>query len=1024
MQKKLSVAFLWHMHQPLYKDLATGKYHLPWVRLHSTYSYLDMVSILDRFPRAKMTFNFTPSLILQLLDISKEGPLDDIYLQLSEKKATHLTDRDKYFLLKNFFSCDPKRAMTPFKKYRDLFSKRGNDLREEELIRKAGDFSVSDFRDLQVFFNLAWCGFTLRGKDPVVRELVRKGSNYTEDDKTSLLKRQREVVASIIPAYRRLQDEGRAEISTSPFYHPILPLLSRGRPGDGSDLSKDARDQVRKAIALYGEVFGARPAGMWPPEGGVDRETVSLLAGEGIKWAAADESILLESLGGKNIPEKELVNRVYTVKEDGRELDMVFRDTYISNAISFMYAYMPPRKAAADFLRSVRKAARTAEPREEGNIVTVILDGENPWPYYADGGKRFLSDVYAQLSSSRETELVTISGYLGSHKGRGRISELASGSWIDRDFGRWTGSPQKDRAWGYLKDARKELFSSGHPDADALEELYAAEGSDWFWWYDDFGSELNFVFDELFRLHLSNTYTLTGRKAPHYLARPVPAGPSIRKLPGAGAPVIPAARPRKVLIVSSEAVPFAKTGGLADVAGSLSQELVSLGCDARVIMPLYKCVTEGNFKITREKAGIRHRALGIKRPFDLYSGRTGKVAAYFVKNQRYFARDGLYGTPEGGYRDNGLRFGFFSKAVLSAIKAIDFKPDIIHCNDWQSALVPFYLRFKLADDEFYRGIKTLFTIHNLAYQGVFSKRIMRGIGIPGSFFDIDGLEFYGKLNFMKSGILYSDAVSTVSHRYAEEIMMPEYGSGLDGFLRTRKEGIYGIPNGADYSVWSPERDSFLKVNYGAGDVEKKIECKKDLLEYTRLPLPVETPLLGCISRLADQKGMDLLAGIMDRIIGLNAGVVILGSGSRYYNELFAGLAGKYPRNIYVCSDFNDELAHKIEAGCDMFVMPSRYEPCGLNQMYSIKYGTIPIVRATGGLDDVIVDLDDDNENGNGFKFKPATKDALYRTIERAVRLYREDKTLWQKLMVRAMGYDFSWAHSARQYLELYGKLIS
>ena len=332
------------------------------------------------------------------------------------------------------------------------------------------------------------------------------------------------------------------------------------------------------------------------------------------------------------------------------------------------------------------------------------------------------------------------------------------------------------------------------------------------------------------------------------------------------------------------------------------------------------------------------------------------------------------------------------------------------------------MRFIFEGDDHYRGIKTLFTIHNMAYQGVFPKKIMRRADIPERFFNMNDLEFYGKINFMKSGILYSDAVSTVSHRYAEEIMTPEYGCGLDGLLRSKKDVLYGIPNGVDYSVWSPKNDRSIKVNYDAESLEKKAECKKDLLEYTRLALSPRAPLLGCVTRLVEQKGMDLLADVMGRIVGLGAGVVILGNGSFRYNRLFLGLAKKYSRNVYMCTSFNDELAHKIEAGCDIFVMPSRYEPCGLNQMYSIKYGTIPVVRATGGLDDVIIDFDEDRERSNGFKFGPANGKALFCAVKRAVDVY-DDKKAWKELMLRAMGYDFSWRHSAEQYLKLYKKLM-
>jgi starch synthase len=295
---------------------------------------------------------------------------------------------------------------------------------------------------------------------------------------------------------------------------------------------------------------------------------------------------------------------------------------------------------------------------------------------------------------------------------------------------------------------------------------------------------------------------------------------------------------------------------------------------------------------------------------------------------------------------------------------------------------------------------------------------MKKLDIPESFFNMNDLEFYGKINFMKSGILYSDAVSTVSHRYAEEIMTAEYGSGLDGLIRSRRDVLYGIPNGADYSVWNPENDKKIKRRYNAETIEKKAECKKDLIECTGLDILPDMPVLGCVTRLVDQKGMDLLAEAADKIITLGAGMVILGSGSNEYNRLFSSLAARHPRNIHVSLDFNDDLAHKIEAGADIFVMPSRYEPCGLNQMYSLKYGTIPVVRATGGLDDVIIDFDSDMENGNGFKFGPPTSEALFRAVKRAVELYHR-KEAWERLVLKAMKCDFSWARSAEKYLSLY-----
>ncbi|MDD5633929.1 MAG: glycogen synthase GlgA [Candidatus Omnitrophica bacterium] len=1022
MKNKLSVAFLWHMHQPMYKDLLTGKYHLPWVRLHSTYSYLDMISILEKFPEAKVTFNLTASLLWQLIDISKSDKVDDIYLSLSEKNAADLDETEKAFLLKNFFSCDLDKAIAPIEKYKKLYERRGDDLSQGALLAKTEDFSTDDFRDLQVFFNLAWCGFTLKGKDQLVKNLFAKAANYSEAEKLALLKRQKEVVASIIPLYKKSQDEGKIEIATSPFYHPILPLLCENPFDKSNSMTEDAKIHVKKAVDLYDSVFGHKPQGMWPSEGSVSQEIIPILEAESIEWIATDEGILLESFRGEGIHREDLIYKAFTAEEKNKRIDMVFRDVNLSNAISFKYSKMPAKRAAADFLSDIQGIYKfTSEKEKTGHIVSVILDGENPWPYYEDGGKTFLEEVYSHILNSQEAELVTISGYLKNHKERGKIKELHSGSWIDRNFNKWIGSPQKDKAWEYLNKTRREMFLGGEPPSAAMEELYIAEGSDWFWWYDDFGTELNFVFDDLFRMHLANIYTLMGREVPYYLLEPIKAAPVAKTLTWA-AEKGEMARTKKVLIVSPEAIPFAKTGGLADVAGSLAKTLVSFGVDVRLVVPLYRCVRQSGFELVKELEDVKYPLQGSAPAFNIYSNKTAGLTTYFVDNRRFFNRETLYGTSKGDFPDNGWRYGCFCKSALATIEAMDFRPDIIHCNDWQTALIPFYLKFTMQYKDFFRDIKTLFTIHNMAYQGIFPKKIMSRLGIPQKFFNMHDLEFYGKVNFMKSGILYSNAVSTVSHKYASEIMTPEYGAGLDGLLRTKKEVLYGIPNGVDYSIWSPKNDKFIVKNYDIKTIELKTECKKDLLKSTHLTVPFDRPLIGAVTRLAHQKGMDLFAKIVDRLVKLNTGIVILGSGDEYYNRIFVDIMERYPRNVYVCFGFNDELAHKIEAGCDMFVMPSRYEPCGLNQMYSIKYGTIPVVRATGGLDDVIVDFDEDRENGNGFKFGSATEDALYRAIERAIDLYSTDKKAWQKLMFQAMSYDFSWERSTKQYLALYGKL--
>jgi len=480
--------------------------------------------------------------------------------------------------------------------------------------------------------------------------------------------------------------------------------------------------------------------------------------------------------------------------------------------------------------------------------------------------------------------------------------------------------------------------------------------------------------------------------------------------------------PLKVLFVSSEVAPFAKTGGLADVSGALPKALCRLGCDARVILPFYKCVNAGGFNLKKIKSQVSHDSLGNLQKFDIYETKDAGLTAYFIRNDDYFDRDQLYGTPEGDYKDNAYRFGFFSKAVLAAIKEIDFKCDIINCNDWQSALIPFYLKFKLAKEDFFKGIKTLFTIHNLAYQGQFSKDAMKDLAIPASFFNMQDLEFYGKINFMKSGILYSDAVNTVSKGYAEEILTVEYGCGLEGVLNVVKDRLFGITNGADYSEWSPEVDPHIAEKYNFNTLEKKALCKRDLLKTLGMKLSEDRPLLGSITRLAEQKGIDLLAHVMKKLVAMDVGVIVLGKGDEKYQDIFSRLASDYPEHLSVNIKFDNVLAHKIEAGSDMFLMPSRYEPCGLNQMYSLKYGTIPVVRATGGLDDIIIDIDEDTVHGNGFKFGPATGEAFSNAIEMAVNKF-ENKEEWKAMQKKVMQLDFSWHHSAREYIEVYKKII-
>lgn len=476
---------------------------------------------------------------------------------------------------------------------------------------------------------------------------------------------------------------------------------------------------------------------------------------------------------------------------------------------------------------------------------------------------------------------------------------------------------------------------------------------------------------------------------------------------------------QKILFVSPEVVPFAKTGGLADVAGILPLELKSLGCDVKVFLPFYRQTKKGDFGIKLLKKNLTARLGASDITFSLHHCKRQGVDFYFVEKDEYFGREFLYGTPAGDYPDNAVRFGFFSRAVLNSAVILNFKPDIIHYNEWQTALIPFYIKHTPQDYNFFKSAKTLFTVHNLAYQGLFPKEVMPKLGIGYEFFTPETLEFYGKFSFMKSAILYSDAISTVSKGYGKEILTKEFGCGLDGLLRLRQDDLYGILNGVDYSEWNPASDKFIKATYNEKTLQNKIVCKKDLLEEVNLKAALSSlPLLGVVTRLAAQKGIDLVVDSAAEMIKLGCNLVVLGTGDEKYHQLLTALAKKHPRKVAVKIAFDNALAHKIEAGCDMFLMPSRYEPCGLNQMYSLKYGTIPVVRAVGGLDDTIIDYTQHPKEGNGFKFSDATTKDFLDGLKRALAIYKNRKE-WRNLQIQAMGFDFSWKHSAKEYLKLY-----
>lgn len=473
----------------------------------------------------------------------------------------------------------------------------------------------------------------------------------------------------------------------------------------------------------------------------------------------------------------------------------------------------------------------------------------------------------------------------------------------------------------------------------------------------------------------------------------------------------------KVAFISPEAAPFSKTGGLADVAGSLPKALKHLGADVSLFVPFHRETAESGMKFDTTGIEITVPLWRRKIRAEVLSYSGGEVPVYFIKKDELFDRTFLYGTPEGDYYDNLERFAFFSRAVLETLKEGGFSPDIVHCNDWQTGLVPAYLKDAYRGDPYFAKTAAVFTVHNIAYQGLFDWKLYEIMNLGPHLFNPEGLEFWGKVNLLKAGLAYSDLITTVSEAYGREIQTEEYGYGLEGFLKARKDALHGVLNGVDYGEWDPETDPLIPARYSADDLKGKKECRRALLKEFGLKIKPRIPVVGIITRLAAQKGVDILAEAIPALMELDLGLVILGSGDRKYRDLIEGLAERYHGKLSVKIAFNHGLSHLVEAGSDIFLMPSRYEPCGLNQIYSLKYGTVPVVRATGGLEDTVRDYA--GGVGTGFKFREYSAKALVDKVKEALSVYA-DRGAWKELQVRGMREDFSWERSALRYMELYG----
>ncbi|MBF0559523.1 MAG: glycoside hydrolase [Nitrospirae bacterium] len=536
--KKLSIAFLWHMHQPYYKDPFTSVYRLPWVRLHGVKDYLDMLSILNEFPAIRQTFNLVPSLLAQLADYTDNGAMDT-YLAVTLKSPSDLSEAEKQFIIGNFFYANWDTMIKPYPRYYELLVKRGFRFTKSDILRASRYFDEHDIRDLQVLFNLAWIDPMFKNSDPFLLGLIKKGKDFTEEDKHLLIDKQMEILRRIIPEYKRMGDSGQVELSVTPFYHPILPLLwdtnsariampQVNLPKKRFSHPEDAVKQIEMAVSYFDRVFGRKPAGMWPSEGSVSEDVVRAIGNAGIKWIATDEEVLARSLNRSfRSPEGYLTDAATLYRmHQFSGVSMLFRDHRLSDLIGFTYSGWNAEKAVADFIGKLADI-RNSLPGDRPYLVPVILDGENAWEYFVNDGHDFLAGLYRALSNDDRFRTVTVSDFINEQGAGDTLHRLHAGSWINANFGIWLGHEEDNMAWDYLSQTRDDLesFARANPTVDLSEawtSVYAAEGSDWNWWYgDEHTTETQEDFDELFRNHLMKVYKVMGKDVPPQLHIPI-----------------------------------------------------------------------------------------------------------------------------------------------------------------------------------------------------------------------------------------------------------------------------------------------------------------------------------------------------------------------------------------------------------------------------------------------------------------------------------------------------------------------
>ncbi|MGH7762128.1 MAG: glycogen/starch synthase [Candidatus Dormibacteraceae bacterium] len=1210
--KPLHVAFVWHMHQPYYKDDLTNTYLLPWVRLRSAKDYYKMPALLDGYPKLRATFNLVPSLVAQIEDYGKEDSVD-LFLNLSRRAAADLSAEERDFLLRWMRESPRALRVQQSPRYLELASRLAD-----------AQFTTQDIRDLQVWFNLAWCDPVWMESDPRLAELKRKDRDFAEGDKQPLFTAQLDMMKKVIPKYRELADRGQAELTFSPYYHPILPLLTHvdsarianpqiQLPEHHFSHREDAERQIELGLGLFERLLGRRPTGMWPSEMAVGESIVDLVVGSGVGWMISDEEVLARSMEGRYSRDEHLYSPKL-IDREGQSLTMVFRDSQISNAIGFDYQRMSSIDAARNL---VGRLKRIGEQQGDRNLLVVIaLDGENAWEFYPRDGHDFLNALYTELESTQDVVTTTVADFIAEHPTEQQLHHLHTGSWIGASLDTWIGDPEHNVAWdllaetrAWLEDQAAQRPNESEQAALAWREILITEGSDWFWWFSrKHDSGMDPIWDNQFRLHLRNVYKLMGSRAPARLFQPIikrapapergvraatigpesrddaewskagyfqvgsgfgalhrpagivesvyygnddedlffridtprtpaeleaehidfwlycsgkPAGDGasdielplpasatvdlgfepafvVRIVPraqggsvtvakivdpagraqgalfeksrgivetawevrdpcfvaiplerlgkGAGDTVemalvvsregkdievvppsgslgvrvpgeapaegVPHSQHLRVLVATAELAPFAKIGGVADVAAALSKELRQAGHDVRVVLPRYRQIDIARNDLRPVVTGLQVPLGAQKLEATIYEGRLGDLVVYFVDCPPLFDRDGIV-----GFGDDDARSVFFSRALLEMLPALEFFPDVIHIHDWFAALVPNLLD-RVYSEGAYAKIATNLTIHNLAAQGTFGFGALVlasleewgliQVGIPG----LDSV-----VNFLGRGIHFADVVNTVSERYASEIQTLQYGEGLDELLRRNAHKLHGVVNGIDYEIFDPERDPNLKHHYSADAPERKALCRADLRAELGLD-GVNKPVCAIVSRFYDVKGLDLVEQTMPHLLHLGLQVVVIGTGDRRYEDMFRRWAAEAPHQVSASIGFDAALAQRIYAGADMLWMPSRFEPCGLAQLIALRYGTVPVVRETGGLADTIRDYDPVAATGNGFTFDDYDPWLFYAAVVRAAETFRHPAP-WSWLVRRDMTEDVSWSRSAHRYVQLY-----